>query len=369
MYREQGLYKSTPCSISLFSPSNIKARMEQVRENIAKAVEDGKKRTFRLQCKCFYGTWPQCELSPQDCLDNATRLLPEFEWAVVAKEAHKDGTPHLHGIFYFKEKCNIQNANATLDLICMKHGNYQGAKSPKKVLRYVCKDNNYVTFGDVPTWTETKLTDQVAKMLMDGKSYQEVKEAYPGFTLLHKRKIEDFAGECQRKRACDSLQVWEAPVYTGNDYNVMLIAEWLRTNIRQSRKPRQPQLFISGIPGVGKTRLISQLSTFLRVYHIPREEDFYDFWENGLYDVAVLDEFKAHKRLQWMNNWLDGSVINLRQKGSQILKMQNIPTIILSNFLPEEQYKKDSVARDAFLQRITCSHVVEEFNLFPDLTQ
>jgi len=323
---------------------------------------------FRLQCKCFYGTWPQCTIAPQECLDNAIRLLPPVDWAVVAQEAHKDGTPHLHGIFYFKEKCDIKDANPILDMICLKHGNYQGAKSPKRVLRYVCKDNNYVSIGDVPAWKEEKVMDSIARQLMEGKTYNDIKEQYPGITLLHKRKIEEFEAECSRKRQDLSLQVWVPPVYTGGDYNVQLIADWLSANVRQSRKHRQPQLFISGSPGVGKSRLISQLSTFLKVYHMPRVEDYYDSWENGYYDVAVLDEFKSNKTIQWLNSWLDGSVMPLKKKlCTQILKMQNIPTIFLSNLLFEENYKKDSVARDALRQRFIFAHVTEEFNLFPSV--
>ena len=146
---------------------------------------------FRLQCKCFYGTWPQCEIAAQECMDNAIRCLPPVDWAVVAREAHKDGTPHLHGIFYFKEKCDIKDANPILDMICMKHGNYQGAKSPKKVLRYVCKDNNYVTFGDVPSWKEEKVLDQIARELMAGKTYEDIKVSHPGIAP------HAFAPQCQ----------------------------------------------------------------------------------------------------------------------------------------------------------------------------
>jgi len=325
---------------------------------------------FRLQCKCFYGTWPQCEVSAQDCLDGALRVLPPCEWAVVAKEAHKDGTPHLHGIFYFKEKCDIKDANPILDMICMKHGNYQGAKSPKKVLRYVCKDNNYVTFGDVPSWKEEKVLDHIARELMAGKTYEDIKATHPGICLLHKRKIEEFESECSRKRLDTGLQVWVPPVYTGGDWNIDIIVNWLRENIRMPRKHRQQQLFIYGPTGTGKSRLIWQLSHFLKIYHMPRVEDYYDSWENSYYDLAVLDEFKSNKTIQWLNSWLDGHVMPLKKKCvTQVLKMQNIPTILLSNLTFEENYKKDSLAREALRSRFVFAHVEFEFNLFPSISE
>lgn len=319
---------------------------------------------FRLQCKCFYGTWPQCEVTNQGCLDNAIRLLPPIDWAVVAREAHKDGTPHLHGIFYFKEKCDLKDANATLDLICMKHGNYQGAKSPKKVLRYVCKDGNYVTFGDVPDFKpKDNINNELAKVLLEGGTYADCVKINAGVSMLQKRKLEEFESWVMRKKQREDLEVWVPPADT-EDYSVQLIVDWLRTNIKQPRSPRQTQLFVCGPPGVGKSRLIGQLSRFLRIYHLPKEENFYDEWENGCYDLAVLDEFKSHKKLQWLNNWLDGSVMCIPQKGKQTLKKDNIPTIILSNYTLEEMYKP-SVGRDALIQRLICVQLVTEFNLFP----
>ena len=32
-----------------------------------------------------------------------------------------------------------------------------------------------------------------------------------------------------------------------------------------------------------------------RVYDMPRSEDFYDEYEDGCFDLVVLDEYKAHK--------------------------------------------------------------------------
>jgi len=318
---------------------------------------------FRLQCKCFYGTWPQCDMSNQALLDNALRLLPPCEWAVVASEAHKDGTPHLHGIFYFKEKCDLKDANPTLDLIASKHGNYQGAKSPKKVLRYVCKDGNFVSFGDVPDFKpKDSINQQLAEILLKGGTYSDCVTVNAGVSMLQKRKLEEFESWVIRKKQREDLEVWVPPP-DHSDPNIQLIVEWLRDNIKKPRSPRQKQLFVCGPPGIGKTRLIGQLSRFLRIYHLPKEENFYDEWENGCYDLAVLDEFKSHKKLQWLNNWLDGSVMCIPQKGKQTLKKDNIPTIILSNYTLEEQYK-ESVGRDALIQRLTCVAVVSDFNIF-----
>lgn len=323
---------------------------------------------FRLACRCGFFTYPQCDTTPAAALSviTSTTWPAPITWAVVAHEKHKDGTPHIHCVVMWSKRIDIKDAGPMLDAIGGKHGNYQSARSPLKTLRYVTKDNEFITHGEVPDLSQKqKITDVFAKTLLEGGTFHDCVEIDAGAAMGMKRKLDEFAEYCSAKRQNDRLKVWEPPIYTGDVYEVQLIAEWLRENIRQSRKPRQPQLYISGTPGIGKTRLISQLSASLRVYHIPRAEDFYDFWENNYFDVAVLDEAKNAKTLQWMNSFLDGSVMPLRQKGKQTLKVHNIPVIICSNYPPDMAYSKDSVARDAFLQRLLHVHLSQEFNLFP----
>lgn len=330
--------------------------------------------SFRLQCRCAFLTYPQCDTTKEAVLSaiTSTTWQHPIQWAVVAHEKHKDGTPHLHCVILWEKRVNYHDATALLDGLAGKHGNYQAARSPVKTLRYVTKDNEFVTYGDLPDLSKTpKITDIFAKTLMDGGTFQDCYDIDAGAALGMKRKLDDFATYCQSKRVCDNLIPWVPPFPNYEDLNVQLIAEWLARNIKQSRKPRQQQLFIWGTPGVGKSRLISQLCHSLRVYHIPRAEDFYDSWENNYYDVAVFDEFKGQKTIQWLNSWLDGYVTPLRKKGSQCLKTQNIPTIIVSNYPLYDPlmgcYKKESVAVDALKQRLIEVYVSSPFNIFPEL--
>jgi len=118
------------------------------------------------------------------------------------------------------------------------------------------------------------------------------------------------------------------------------IATWLNLNIRKPRDLRQEQLYIYGPPQMGKTSLIEHLSKYLNIYHVPRDEDFYDGYEDGVYDLCVMDEFKHSKTMQWLNAFLDGQIVTLRQKGKQIVKKDRLPVIVLSNYTLEQNYKK-----------------------------
>jgi len=315
--------------------------------------EQEKVKKFRLCGKTYFLTWPQNELDKNDVLGECVSLWEQSaSFIVVAAELHADGEPHLHAIVGFKERHDLKNANAVLDPITGKHGNYQTAKSPKKVLQYVCKGGDYVTWGEVPDFTakEGKL-DAIAKLCSTGSSTREIADKYPGTFLMHKRKIEDYIGWSKRQKLAASLIPWTNPVL-GADGQINVIAAWLDSNVLVPRVPRQNQLWVYGPPGIGKSRLLGQLRERLRVYDMPRDEDFYDAYEDGLYDIVVLDEYKSQKRIQFLNAWCDGQPLPLRQKGSQTVKNDNLPLIICSNFSPEECYK-EGVGRDALIDRFT----------------
>lgn len=106
---------------------------------------------------------------------------------------------------------------------------------------------------------------------------------------------------------------------------------------RGKRVMKEKQLWISSEPNCQKTTFVLALEKFFKTYWMPFE-DFDDFYSDDMYDMAVFDEFKGQRTLQWMNLWLQGSPMVVRFKGGQYFKMLNIPTIILSNFEPDQAY-------------------------------
>jgi hypothetical protein len=119
------------------------------------------------------------------------------------------------------------------------------------------------------------------------------------------------------------------------------LVQWLNKNIhpKTTRKLRSTQLYILGAKEVGKTHLISELRKYLRIYDMPRFENFDSLYEDGMYDLVVVDEFKGNRPVQFMNSFLDGSPLMLRKKGSQYLKTDNLPVMICSNYSLTDAYK------------------------------
>jgi len=143
-------------------------------------------REFRLAGKTFFLTWPQNDSDRDAVLSRVTELFgDDLVFAVVASEVHKDGEPHLHCICGFKSRKDLRNANDVLDPLTGKHGNYQAAKSAKKVLRYVCKDGNYVSWGEVPDFVAgPKIQDGIAKLILDGGDYKACVHLNAGYAML-----------------------------------------------------------------------------------------------------------------------------------------------------------------------------------------
>jgi len=121
--------------------------------------------------------------------------------------------------------------------------------------------------------------------------------------------------------------------------HILQLLEWVNANVCQPRPFRSRQLYVWGPPAVGKTTFLRLLEKSLRVYYMPTDENFYDFYDDEDYDLIVVDEFKGQKTIQDLNRWLDGQTLTVRKKGTQCMKFRNLPVIIVSNFPPHVVYR------------------------------
>lgn len=332
---------------------------------------------FRLRAKNLFLTYPQCPLTKEQCLERLTDTLATLgrgiSRIVVGQELHQDGNTHLH-VFATLNTLLSSTLPSVLDLSGDQqgqnwHGNYQAAKNVDAAIRYVVKDGNWIARPE--GWDPTahnrgearhSTLDMVIAAINEGRSLQEMWEEAPSTVLIHKRKIEEMISQRSLWTQVGSLvsivPILSGPVVMALSGNPLWT--WLATNLLQTRKPRQPQLFMWGEPGIGKTRLVTALRRYLRVYDVP-QEDFYDMYQDGDFDLAVLDEFKGWKTIQWMNSWLQGTPMCLRKKGSQAMKLKNIPTLVIANRDITSIYRNTSqVYLDALIQRFFMLNATSE---------
>jgi len=79
----------------------------------------------------------------------------------------------------------------------------------------------------------------------------------------------------------------------------------------------------------------------LSVYYWPKEEIWWDAYADGAYDLIVLDEFHSQKTITQLNPILSGDPTPLsRRCSAPLTKRDNLPVIIMSNYIPEECFSK-----------------------------
>lgn len=311
--------------------------------------------SFRLQAKQFFLTFPQCETPKQVA---AERIIREFgdnlSAYAIAAEHHAPtqddpvGGPHLHILLHLKEKKHYRNANC-FDFITESHGNYQTQKgSLQKVAEYLTKeDKEPLCFNiDLEAAKAKKQSkfDQIALMVQDGKTMEEIEAEHPGFVLNHKRKLEEYYEFQERKRA-------KKVVLPGPHE---LIVNGVTIEIGTPRGYRQLQYYISGPPGTGKTSLISRLTEAgFRGYPIPYN-GHWEEWSDDEYDFAYADEYNSQVKVTEMNQFLTGETMSLNCRYRNKKKQKNVPTFILSNRPMMDQYPNvPNVIKTAWMSRLT----------------
>ncbi len=102
---------------------------------------------------------------------------------------------------------------------------------------------------------------------------------------------------------------------------------------------KDPQLWISSrASGRGKSTLLMLLSKMLRIYR-PSRNEWDDEWENGRYDLIIIDEYRGWKSIDWINMFAEGSPMPLKRRGTcDILKTDKTPMIVCSNLTIFEAY-------------------------------
>ncbi len=77
---------------------------------------------------------------------------------------------------------------------------------------------------------------------------------------------------------------------------------------------------------------------FLKIYRIPKN-DWDDAYEDGLYDLMVIDEYRGWKSIEYLNSIAEGAPMALLRRGmADIMKTDRLPLIICSNLSIAEAY-------------------------------
>ncbi len=327
---------------------------------------------WRLQGKKLYITVPHCDRAPDQVMSDIARKFATkgIKWAVVCREPHEDGTPHIHVALWLKGTYDSRSVS-DLDWIGNKHGNYRKMVKPVECVQYLLKGDDWVAsagFDPVAYVAARKKKvgtsfGAVAVALKDGKTLVDLnqQEEYAGFLLQHLAKARAYVTFLQSTQSRQDQKPWGAPmpedllaalpIYQRTVYN------WIMGNLYTfpRRQFGMKQLMIIGDTGLGKTSLVLKLAEFARVYWAPMGEDFYDGYTDEGYDLVIFDEYHSQKTITHLNAFVQGRPCPLRVKGSQYLKRKNVPIIMTCNVAPEQAYHnvqaKSPATLEAYLAR------------------
>lgn len=331
-------------------------------------------------------TYPQCPVPPVALQDQLLSIFPNnVERMCISQELHRDGNPHLHAYVQLIDRVHINKEKFAwfFDLDYGEEGtwhpNVQKARSERAVVRYVVKGLLGGAMQDLVEWPapfsqgvlakKGAKHDAVVALMQQGKRLQEVfltEPGYVGFNLAKFQYLQTWM-DSNQKTTLDPWPVLDVGQYPPNTCT-SAVATWLATNILKPRPPRTPHLMMIGGTGKGKSYLIDTLRNYLRVYDCPVMGPYYAPWEDGKYDLIIMEELHAGWTASELLRFLAGSPITLKVHGGLNQKKQNVPIIITANQRFYQSYKNIATATLAALEsRVLEVDVDSRLDVFPGI--
>lgn len=286
-----------------------------------------KTKSFRINTQTLFLTYPKCKMTPEQALEQLEKIV-KLEVYLIAQEQHMDGTFHLHAYLRLDHKMNIKDERK-FDLLLdgeRYHPNIQGARSPKAVIKYVCKDGKYVT-----NMSQSTIDEAIRNNVKVGDLYKEAMEKAKDNideamkVLEHPKTYRDLAvhGEAIERNLRARKKQKTDPKFSLDLFKVNF--EWDKTKT----------LVLWGPTNTGKTSLAKALlPNALFVRHIDALKEY----KSGHYTGLIFDDmsFKHWPREAQIHLLDTDNVSQINVKHSIAIIPEGTPRIITTNMMPSE---------------------------------
>lgn len=279
---------------------------------------------FDIDSKSWFLTWPQCPLTKEHCL-TLLRAKRTITAAVVSRELHEDGSPHLHAYVLLERRYRVRNPRFW-DLESY-HGNYQSAKSVRAVVGYIKKDGDILEFGDID-WSEKVASHKdhrryLGKRIIQGEPLEDIVRDDPSLIFGLTKLSQD-------------------------------VLTWKSLSLKIFDKPDVRGLWIYGPPRVGKSYYVRQNypSLYLKAQN--------KWWDGYQGEAAVLiDDLDSDCLSHYLKIWADRYGCTGEVKGGHTPLVYD-EFIVTSNFSIEELFKdKPPVTIEAISRRFRVIHMTD----------
>jgi len=140
-------------------------------------------------------TYAQCDLPREALLDLLTELITvEIDEYCIAKEAHADGSPHLHA--YLKFASNFRSRDCRCFDVAGFHPNIERPRSIKAVIKYVQKDGDFLVSPGIEDLLNKKSYGSILATATTAEEFFEaIAKNFPRDYVLQYDRIKSFALE------------------------------------------------------------------------------------------------------------------------------------------------------------------------------
>ena len=338
--------------------------------------KDTKEKRFRLHSKSLFLTYPKANIPVEKAKEQLSKILIKNKISefAIAKELHKDGSPHIHAWVKLTKKLDTINPRL-LDLSDGEkthHGEYENAKKDKSSMEYVLKSlNEQTTFEYVVSdGIKARLTDEgtikcVESAMIDLAEKGLINEA---LEIYKKERPRDYLNKHRiiRKNLTDMAIVKSGlikPKFNLKDYYIEPALQNILDNYDKTKT-----LILIGEAGTGKTQF---LQTFIKESLglnplVINNLDSLRFYRDELHNAILLDD---------CGNWDDKSredIIKLIDSegptthnikhGSVIIQQPTPRFLVLNPPLPYALSREDKA-----IQRRIVLHNLDQ-SLIPPLS-
>lgn len=284
---------------------------------------------FQINSSQLFLTYPQCDMLKEEAYQQLDNKFKPTE-ILVAHELHKNGTSHLHAYLRLEGPHRTSDPNFA-DLSApsgrIYHGNYQGCRSSKNVIKYCTKEDNYVSNFDVaPLLAKRSNRREHMESLISGKrTLEELIVDEPQY-LFNYNSLNNSLKAYQESQV---RELSDLPIFLPNPWGKLLPIRQFQT------KQRHFHLYSEG-PNAGKTTFALNIIKEYGGILVSNREPYWPLHKPKEIRFIFLDELNtARLRFDELNAMADGTYC-YRRFGSGIYQFPNEsrPIIILMGNVP-----------------------------------
>jgi len=281
------------------------------------SMDSRKMDSKRIQAKGWFLTWPRCSLEKEAALRVAEEYGKISEY-VIARETHKDGTPHLHAFIKYEKKVYWKQDKWDLG---EHHGNYQVAKCWRAVERYCKKGEDFIANINIEDARQKKA-----------------------------KRNKDLLG----MTVCEAIDTGEITLFQAKTFEQC--KRIYELNKKEMVDEERVNYWIYGKPGIGKSQWARR--------NFPKSfKKACNKWWDGYSgeDYVVIDDMDTNILGHYLKIWGDNYSITGEVKGGTV-PLTYKQMIITSNYKISELWEQDKMMMEAIARRYKTFTIEGDYN-------